>query len=79
MYGVVRSAWRNEGGAFTWKISVPVNSVATAYVPAADAQRVREIGKALTAAAGVKFLRSEGGRVVVELGSGDYELVCVSP
>jgi alpha-L-rhamnosidase len=72
-YGRISSEWRREGGDFRWKITVPVNTTATVWLPANDAGRVHESGKALSRSAGVKFLRAEPGGVVCEVSAGQYE------
>jgi alpha-L-rhamnosidase len=71
--GRIASDWKITGDQFTWKITVPPNTTATVYVPAADASAVTESGRAANQAEGVKFLRSEDGRAVFEVGSGVFE------
>ena len=41
-YGELRSAWRLDGNVFTWEVTVPPNTTATAYLPgdSADATEV---------------------------------------
>ena len=51
------------------------NTTATVYVPTADARSVTESGAPAATAAGVKFLRMEGGAAVFEVASGDYHFV----
>jgi alpha-L-rhamnosidase len=71
-YGLIRSDWWKDAIGFHWKVTVPVNATATLYVPAQSADGVRESGRAISRAAGVKFARMEGGRAVFEVGSGQY-------
>ena len=73
--GLVRSSWKLEGKRFTWNITVPGNTKAVVYIPAKDAKDVKEGGKKLAGAPGVRFLRMEGGRAVVEIGAGEYAFV----
>jgi alpha-L-rhamnosidase len=73
--GLVRSSWKTEGKRFTWNITVPGNTKALVYIPAKDEKDVKEGGKKLAGAPGVRFLRMEGGRAVVEVGSGEYAFV----
>jgi len=75
LYGPIRCAWKHEDNSFTLNITVPVNTTATVYVPAADPKQVAEGGRPASSAAGVKWLRNEGGEAVFEVGSGDYEFV----
>ena len=74
-YGLIRSAWQQEGEVFRWQITVPPNTTATVYVPASDSADVMESGRSATAAPGAKFLRQEGGRVLFEVKAGHYEFV----
>lgn len=72
-YGRITSEWRREGGDLRWKITVPVNTTATVWLPAKDAAGVQEKGKVLSRSNGVKFLRTEPGAVVCEVSAGHYE------
>ncbi|MCY3018323.1 MAG: glycoside hydrolase family 78 protein, partial [Planctomycetota bacterium] len=72
-YGRIVSEWKREGGALSLKVAIPANTTATVYVPAKDAAAVTENGKAVGEAAGVKFLRMEGGAAVFTVGSGTYQ------
>lgn len=80
-YGLISSAWRKEVDflksnlRFVWQIEVPPNTTATAYVPMMAKRVLTESGGPLGQARGVKFLRTEGDRMVVQLGSGKYQLV----
>jgi alpha-L-rhamnosidase len=71
-HGEIASEWRQEGKTFDWLITVPVNTTATAYVPATGPSAVLVNGKTVTRAPGVKFLRLEKDRAVFTLGSGQY-------
>jgi len=71
-YGLIASDWQRRDGAFEWNITVPANTTATAYVPAKDADNVREGDQPASGARGVRFLRTEPGRAVFELVSGHY-------
>lgn len=72
LYGPIKSSWKNQGGEFTWEVSVPANTTATAYVPARAAEAVSESGRPAATSPGVKFLRFADGRAVFELQSGSY-------
>lgn len=75
MYGVIRSAWHVEGKSFRLNLTVPVNTTATVYIPASDVNHVAEGGKPAASVKEVKWLRTQKGAVVFEVGSGDYEFV----
>ncbi len=74
-YGLIVSDWRKAGGKFDWRIEIPANTTATVYVPKMSQRNVTEGGKPLGQARGVKLLRGEGDRFVLELGSGSYHLI----
>ena len=64
--------WKRKDGVFRWDVTVPVNATATVYVPAKAVGGVIESGKAALDARGVRFVRCEGNRAVLEVGSGGY-------
>jgi alpha-L-rhamnosidase len=74
--GKIASSWQAQNGEFQWNIAVPPNATATVYVPAQNAESVRESGKPASRADGVKFLRMENDAVVYEVGSGSYAFTC---
>ncbi len=74
--GEIVSNWKIDAGRFSWNITVPPNGTATVYVPARDAEAVRESGKRASQAVGVKFLRRDNGYCVFEVESGRYSWVC---
>jgi alpha-L-rhamnosidase len=71
-YGMIRSHWEKKGDSFTWQISVPANATATIYVPAKDADAVKEGSVSAKESEGVEFVRMEDDRTVFNIGSGDY-------
>jgi len=72
MYGTVASSWKRDKGQFALDVTVPPNTTATVWVPAADAGAVTESGRKAAEAKGVKFLRAEAGYAVFEVVSGAY-------
>ena len=70
-YGKIVSAWIKNGDKVSWKVVVPPNSSATALIPAASADAIREDGKPL-ADSGVKSRAPERGAIPVELAAGSY-------
>ena len=70
--GRIKSRWRREHDKLRMELTIPVNSTATVYVPAADPTTVTESGRPAATADGVKLLRTEPGVVLFEVGSGDY-------
>jgi alpha-L-rhamnosidase len=78
-YGRIASDWKIAGGHFIWNITVPANTTATIYVPAKDPASVTESGKPAGVAHGVKYVRTEAGAAVYEVGSGSYRFESVRP
>jgi alpha-L-rhamnosidase len=74
-HGLIKSEWREDAGRFDWRIEVPANTHATIYVPAKSAEQVTEGGRPAAKAAGVEFVKLEGGRAVFRVGSSKYDLV----
>jgi alpha-L-rhamnosidase len=72
LYGAIKVAWARQEGKLSLKVSVPPNTTAVVYVPAADPDRVLEGGKAVKSVEGIRYLRTEDGCAVFEIGSGEY-------
>ena len=70
--GRILSAWNREGKAVSMEVTLPPNTSATLYVPAADARSVTESGKPAALSKDLRFLRMESGAAVFEAGSGRY-------
>ncbi len=74
-YGEIVSNWKSEKDSFQWQIHVPANSTATVYLPATNANKIKEGNQPLSQAKGVKLLRMENGKAVLNLDSGRYSFV----
>ena len=72
-YGEGGITWRNEEGAFTMELSVPVSCGATVHVPATDLFRITEGDEAADQASGVRFMEMKDGYAVFEVVSGNYQ------
>ena len=72
VYGDIESDWQAKPDAFALAVTIPVNTTATVYVPAAAASSVTESGRPAAHSRGVKFLRMEDGNAVFAVGSGEY-------
>ncbi len=70
--GKIVSDWKMGKRQFTLRISVPVGTTATVYVPAKDAASVTENGNLASHSKGVKFRRMEAGNAVFTVQSGHY-------
>ena len=71
--GRVSTAWRKSRGQFTLNVTIPPNTTAIVRLPTLNAAHVTESGRPLTKAAGVKYLHTEGDRVVLAVESGSYQ------
>jgi alpha-L-rhamnosidase len=78
-YGKVGSDWKVDGGKFVWNVTVPANATATVYIPAEDPAGITESNKPAGGARGIKYLRTEAGAVVYEVGSGSYRFASAMP
>ncbi len=70
--GLISSSWSVKDGLFTLDVTVPANTTATVYVPAANPAAVQESGKPAAESEGVKLLKAEGGEAAFEVQSGSY-------
>jgi alpha-L-rhamnosidase len=72
LYGPISSSWKRDKDVFMLDVTIPANTMARIYLPCNNLESVYENGKPVKKAKGVTAARTENGRVVVELGSGDY-------
>jgi alpha-L-rhamnosidase len=72
-YGIIESKWKKEKEELKWDVTIPANTTATIYIPAATQNEVTEGGKIVTNRDGVRFLRMESGDAIYEVGSGKYK------
>ena len=75
IHGRIESKWKLADGTLSMEITVPVNTLATVYIPADSADAVQEGGRHAARAAGVKFLRMADAAAVYEIGSGQYSFL----
>ncbi len=70
--GKIASRWEKKGRNLSLQITIPANTTAKVYVPASSEKSVRESGKAVDKAEGVRFVEMQGDTAVFEVGSGSY-------
>jgi alpha-L-rhamnosidase len=75
MYGRISSSWKLENGVLSYEVTVPANTTATLYLPAASDKGITESGKPAVKAKGVKFIGMEHGKAIYELASGNYQFI----
>lgn len=72
--GKITSRWTIENGQFTLRVTIPVNTTATIYMPIQNGQRsIKEGGNDLLETKGVELLRRGDKRAVLSVGSGRYK------
>ena len=64
---------QNNCDKLTLNVTIPANTTATVLLPAKSAEAITESGKPLAKAPGVKFLRMDGDRAVLEVEAGSYQ------
>ena len=74
-YGNIVSDWRFENSNFSWNIEIPVNTKATVYIPANNADAVLEGNQKASTVTGVRLLEMKDGFAVYEVLSGVYHFV----
>jgi alpha-L-rhamnosidase len=72
VYGDIESGWKTEGNKIQLHIVVPANTTARVHFPISSEKLIFEGGKAIVDDKNIKFIGSEKGRVIFEIGSGDY-------
>ena len=70
--GRIVSDWRVVDGEFRLDLTIPANTTATVSLPIRDVAQVREGGRPVDRALGVRFIQVEGRRPVFEVTSGAY-------
>ncbi len=72
--GLIESSWKKEGNGIVMHVTIPANTRAEVYVPAASASQVLVDGKKLSVLPDLKSKESSNGYVVISVGSGSYEI-----
>ncbi|MFV1967493.1 MAG: family 78 glycoside hydrolase catalytic domain [Pirellulaceae bacterium] len=73
VYGKIVSDWKLADGRIHWRVVVPPNTAATAYIPTTSPDLVRESDKPIDELPGIQVLESQSRAARVTLGSGTYE------
>ncbi len=71
-YGTITSKWRLKTGLLHMDVAVPPGSTATVYVPTTNAAAVTEGQHPTAQSLGVRAVRTERGKAVFEVDSGEY-------
>jgi len=70
--GPISVRWERDGDKFQLRATIPANTTATVYVPAAPDSEVSEGGKGAADSPGVRFVDREADRMVYSIESGSY-------
>jgi alpha-L-rhamnosidase len=73
--GPVATNWRLKGSNLLLDVTIPANTAATVYIPAAGEDKVTESNLPATDADGVRFVGMKQGTAVYKVGSGTYSFV----
>lgn len=71
-YGLIATDWKKTGSAFDLTVTIPANTTATIYLPAAAAARITEGGQPLAKHPELQSLGFADGRARIKAGSGTY-------
>lgn len=70
--GMIRTEWELSGNTLTYSVTIPANTTASLYLPAANEYPVLEGGQPVQEAEGINFVNYKDGKAVYELASGNY-------
>lgn len=70
--GTIQSSWRKEGGGYQLAVTIPPNTSAEVWIPAAAGASVTESGKDLRLVKEIRVLSVTPEYTVVQTGSGHY-------
>jgi len=71
-YGQIISGWERTENGITVRVRIPVNTEATIMLPGNDVSKISENGKPISSIKDFQNIRTLNGRVVLEVGSGEY-------
>jgi alpha-L-rhamnosidase len=71
-YGKAGSAWEIQNNQLLLSVEVPVNTTASIFIPAKNAEAITEGGKSISGNKEIKIAGKEGEYIKVETGSGNY-------
>jgi alpha-L-rhamnosidase len=79
VHGRITSNWRRRDNQLLLEVTIPANTTATIFVPAADANGVSESGKPVRSVEGLNFLRMENRAAVYAAEAGTYRFKSTLP
>jgi len=75
VYGTIASEWKLRDKKLELNVTIPTNTTATVYLPAANVAAITESGQPATHSQDVQPVGMQGGDAVINIGSGDYHFV----
>jgi alpha-L-rhamnosidase len=78
-YGEIKSEWKRDVRAISWKVTIPDNSSAVIYLPSARKEQITETGKPLANRSRVKFIEYKDGYAVYAIAPGSYSFLVPTP
>jgi alpha-L-rhamnosidase len=76
-YGVIRSHWQIENGAFLWDVVIPPNTTATAFIPAEGQTQILEGEFPVQDSPGVTHRSQSVNTHIFEIQSGTYKFTVI--
>lgn len=73
-YGPISSSWKKNKDSFELVVSIPANTTATVFLPAAADASILVDGQPIRERKEVQLLAIKGGRAIIKLGSGTYSV-----
>lgn len=71
--GEIGVSWMKEKQVFKLNVTIPANTTATVYLPAADISAITESGRPVTGRNDIKFLNYKNETALFSIGSGIYQ------
>jgi len=73
--GTINSSWKKEGTGYQLTVTIPPNTSAEVWIPAAAGATITESGKSIRMMKEIRVLSVNEQYTVVRVGSGDYRFV----
>ncbi len=71
-YGTIVSGWERKDGIIIFTVKIPANTIATITLPGVNAENLTEHGKSFRDNKNLENIKTDGNKIVMEAGSGDY-------
>ncbi len=71
-YGVITTDWRKDSVSFEITIDIPVNAIATVYLPSRESSQIMESNQPVRDNKAFQWLGYKEGKTVIQIGSGHY-------